>query len=61
VIASGISKKLHFRLTVALWGIPLLLAGAEASAQARLDASYEVSLAGLTIGKGNWVVELGDD
>jgi hypothetical protein len=61
VIASGISKKLHFRLAVALWGIPLLLAGAEASAQARLDASYEVSLAGLTIGKGNWVVELGDD
>lgn len=61
MIASGISNKPYFWLAVALWGAPLLLAGAEASAQARLDASYEASLAGITIGKGNWVVELGDD
>ncbi len=47
---------------MALLGLPLLLAGTAAHAQqARLDASYEVSLAGITIGKGSWVIELGDD
>jgi len=61
VIASGISKNRSFRLAAALFGAPFLLLGAEARAQARLDASYEVSLAGITVGKGNWVIELGDD
>jgi hypothetical protein len=32
-----------------------------AFAQARLDASYEVTLAGIQIGKGNWLIEIGDD
>ena len=59
MIASSLSKMFRFRLAVAL-SAPWLLA-AEASAQARLDASYEVSLAGLTIGKGTWVIEIGDD
>jgi hypothetical protein len=57
VIASGIFTT--FRLAAAL-SAPFLLA-AEASAQARLDANYEVSLAGITIGKGTWVIEIGDD
>ena len=61
MIAPDISRNLRFRLGVALSAVPFLLAGAEARAQARLDASYEVSLAGITIGKGNWVIELGDD
>jgi hypothetical protein len=61
VIASGISKKLCSWLAVALSAAPLLFAATAASAQARLDASYDVSLAGITIGKGNWVIELGDD
>jgi len=61
VIAPAISRNHSFQLAVALFGLPLLLAGTEACAQARLDASYEVSLAGITIGKGNWVIELGDD
>jgi len=60
VIASGISNKFRFRLAAAL-SVPVLLVAAEATAQARLDASYEVSLAGLTIGKGTWVIEIGDD
>lgn len=59
--APDISRNLRFRLGAALLGVPFLLAGAEARAQARLDASYEVSLSGITIGKGNWVIELGDD
>ncbi len=61
VIPPDISRNLHFRLGAALLCVPFLLAGAEARAQARLDASYEVSLSGITIGKGNWVIELGDD
>lgn len=32
-----------------------------AGAQGRLDAKYEASLAGLSIGKGAWVVDIGDD
>ena len=59
MIASGISRK--FRLAVALSAAPLLFVATDASAQARLDASYEVSLAGITVGKGSWVIELGDD
>ena len=61
MIAPAISRNRCFRLAVALLGLPVLLAGTDARAQARLDASYEVSLAGITIGKGNWVIELGDD
>ena len=32
-----------------------------AHAQGKLDASYSVSLAGLPIGHGNWVIDIGDD
>ena len=49
-------------LTAAL---ALLVAGwalAEpAAAQGRLEARYEVSLAGIPIGKGAWVIDIGDD
>jgi hypothetical protein len=33
----------------------------QASAQGRLEAHYEASLAGLTVGKGTWTIEIGDD
>jgi hypothetical protein len=36
-------------------------AGHGASAQARLDAEYTATLAGLPIGHGNWVIEIADD
>lgn len=42
----------------------LLLTGVSvdpAHAQGRVDAQYEVTLAGIPIGKGSWVVEIGDD
>lgn len=39
--------------------LPLLLAGA-AHAQGKLEAHYKASLAGLPIGKGSWVVDIGD-
>ena len=32
-----------------------------AAAQGRLEAEYEASLAGIPIGKGNWVVDIGTD
>ncbi|HEY0233789.1 MAG TPA: DUF3108 domain-containing protein [Afipia sp.] len=31
------------------------------AAQGRVEAKYEVTLGGITIGKGNWVVTIGDD
>ena len=34
---------------------------APALAQGRLDAKYEASLAGITIGKGGWIVDIADD
>ena len=61
MIALVLPRNLRSGFAVALSGLALLLAGGDARAQARLDASYEVSLAGITIGKGNWVIELGDD
>jgi uncharacterized protein DUF3108 len=61
VIAPVFSRNLLSGFAVAFSGLVLLLTGSNARAQSRLDASYEVSLAGITIGKGNWVIELGDD
>ena len=42
-------------------GTLLWLAPLEASAQGRLDAHYEASLAGIQVGKGTWTIEIGDD
>jgi len=39
----------------------LLLTPHGAWAQARLDAQYEASLAGIPVGKGTWAVEIGED
>ncbi|MBN4669425.1 DUF3108 domain-containing protein, partial [Pandoraea nosoerga] len=32
-----------------------------ANAQGRLDAQYEATLAGISVGKGSWTIEIGDD
>jgi Protein of unknown function (DUF3108) len=37
------------------------LAGGSASGQGRLDARYTATLAGVPIGKGGWVIDIGDD
>ena len=50
------------RSTLLLAGL-LAVAGAVpnlARAQGKLEAHYEATLAGIPIGKGNWVVEIGD-
>lgn len=49
------------RLPQAMLACGLVLGAVPASAQGRLDAKYEASLAGLPIGKGAWVVEIADD
>jgi hypothetical protein len=38
-----------------------LLSVGSASAQGKLDARYVATLAGVTIGKGSWVIDIGDD
>jgi hypothetical protein len=45
---------------VALAGLAVALSAGAAKAQTKLDAQYEATLAGLPIGKGNWVLEIGD-
>ena len=42
-------------------GVLLLLSAAAASAQGRLDARYEATLAGIPVGKGAWTIEISDD
>ena len=37
------------------------LAPQAASAQGRMDAHYEATLAGIPVGKGAWTIEIGDD
>jgi hypothetical protein len=39
----------------------MALPAAPASAQGKLDARYEVTLAGIPVGKGSWVVDIADD
>lgn len=39
----------------------LAVTGSEVRAQGRLDARYTVTLAGVPIGKGAWVIEIADD
>ncbi|WP_315703126.1 MULTISPECIES: DUF3108 domain-containing protein [unclassified Bradyrhizobium] len=39
----------------------LFAAVPQASAQGRLDAVYEATLAGIPIGKGTWAIEIGED
>jgi hypothetical protein len=50
------------RWVVAVLAIPLILAVAtEGRAQGKLDARYDFTLAGVSVGRGSWVTEIGDD
>jgi hypothetical protein len=52
------------RMPYGLAGLCLVMSAAfchPAAAQGRLEAKYDVSLGGITIGKGNWIVTIGDD
>src|SRR6266852_9932167 len=41
--------------------VTICLSGGGVSAQGKLDARYIATLAGVPIGKGAWVIEIGDD
>jgi Protein of unknown function (DUF3108) len=41
--------------------VAVCLAGGSASGQGKLDARYVATLAGVSIGKGAWVIDIGDD
>jgi hypothetical protein len=45
-------------LLAAAW---LVLAPLPAAAQGRLEAQYEATLAGISVGRGTWAIEIGDD
>ena len=61
----NLSKSEAQRLVSPAFAAGVLLLGAslseEARAQGRVDAQYEVTLAGVPIGKGSWVVDIGED
>src|SRR4051812_26922935 len=46
---------------LALAALALFAPDAPAFAQGKLDARYEVTLAGIPVGKGSWVVDIADD
>ena len=51
-------------ITAAFVAVCVVLAGGHAGgahAQGRVDAQYEVTLAGIPIGRGTWVVEIADE
>jgi hypothetical protein len=39
----------------------LVLGSATAGAQGKLEAQYEATLAGISVGRGTWAIEIGDD
>jgi Protein of unknown function (DUF3108) len=57
LIWSGLGRPFAFAASA----FAACLAGGDVGAQGRLEAKYIVTLAGLPIGKGSWVVEIGDD
>jgi hypothetical protein len=49
------------RRVLALVACGVLGCGGDASAQGKLDARYTVSLAGVPIGRGAWIIDISDD
>jgi Protein of unknown function (DUF3108) len=50
----------HFRLGLMFAAALVAAVPAAVRAQGRLDARYSASLAGITIGKGSWVIDISD-
>jgi hypothetical protein len=50
-----------WRLSLCAGMLFALFAQPRAHAQARLDAQYEATLAGIPVGRGSWTIEIGDD
>lgn len=58
--SSGIRSAIRWT-AAALAVAPLLVAATEAHAQGKLDARYDFTLAGVSVGRGSWVIEVADD
>jgi hypothetical protein len=59
---SAARRRVHARTLLAgAAGLVLLAPVAPAGAQGRLEAHYEVTLGGIPIGRGSWIVDIGDD
>ncbi len=54
----SLAARLGLGLAAAAWSA---LAPQAATAQGRLEAQYEATLAGIPVGKGNWAIEIGED
>jgi hypothetical protein len=50
-----------FALAIAVLAVALFAAPKPASAQGRLEAQYEATLAGIPVGKGAWSIDISDD
>ncbi len=58
----GLARGVARGATIAVALVLVLFAAVpQASAQGRLDAVYEATLAGIPIGKGTWAIEIGED
>ncbi len=55
-----LASRRHFRLVLMLAAVLAAAAPAAVRAQGKLDARYSVTLAGITIGKGSWVIDITD-
>lgn len=57
---NGAVPSIAARSVIGVAAAALALAAAPAMAQGRLDARYTVTLGGITIGKGAWVIDIAD-
>jgi hypothetical protein len=62
-VPAAVLSSVLFRILPAALGVALavLAQAGPAAAQGKLDARYEVTLAGIPVGKGAWVIDIGDD
>src|ERR1700754_4927529 len=58
---ASLPRQAAFWLAGLCAGAAFALAPQAASAQGRLEAQYEASLSGIAVGRGTWVIEIGDD
>src|SRR5262249_18073479 len=56
----GLSVAARVGLIAACWSLSNG-AASQAHAQGRLDARYEATLAGILVGKGAWIIDVGED
>src|ERR1017187_10225979 len=58
---SGQGSGFAVAFALAMLAVALLAAPKPASAQGRLEAQYEATLAGIPVGKGAWNIDISDD